>query len=690
MLNILNIDFWKNSIIVLIFILSAVVILPELKEWFINTPWDSKGSRQKNMQEENNNKAKMTFKEYVYKAVRHTVTGYLALIIIGCILFVLKNFSHGFGNAVKKGIYTIPNTRYALNISFLDYYLKFSIEWIIILATGLLAFLLFKKITGTKKGTLKVPEKHKNEEPEKNKKAICEGSLRQGCPPVSLLKQYQEQRADREKNENIKLKLKLQQCFDEYSLSFLSIIKVEAGPTITRFTVRMDTTGRLNQLFKIEREISMYLGVESISMSYSASGVIIDVPNREKTNVSFREIIEDFSEIKTENPLHIPLGKTAIGNLQTLAINELPHLLISGSTGSGKSVCINEIIISILYNASPEEVKFIFVDPKVVEMSCYNGIPHLFAPVITEPAKAAAMLEWVVQQMEERYKRLAAEGVRNIQSYNEKLKNKEKMPSIIIVIDELADLMLVAKKGKNKNENSVEESIQRLGQKARAAGIHLIVGTQRPSADVITGTIKTNIPARIAFQVADGINSRIIIDCNGAEKLLGRGDGLLLTPGSLARFQSAFISDEEIEGVVTWWKNRDKDNTVKEYLDFNRAVTDMEKEAIQDNNCFDASHTVSDTGSNLNKAQLSGSEDCYKQLKQYIAKMALSDEEEVFLPRTRSMEEELGINHRYTIESLNRLAEEGWIIKTGNGDSPRFMKYQLLLSQDDARLELGD
>ena len=686
MLNIFDISFWKNSIVMLVFILFAVIIIPELKEWFINTPWDNKTSRiPKNMNTENTNKVKLTFKEYSYKAVFRTVMGYMAIVCMGVILFVLRNFSAGLSNAINKGSFRIPNTQYVLNIKFIGYYLNFSITWIIILIAGLLAYLLVKKITRAKNSTLKVPEKYPNKEKEQKSNPVIEGSLRQNCPPISLLKQYQIKEAI--KNENVKLKL--QQCFNEYNLSFLSIVNVEAGPTITRFTVKMDTTGRLSQLFKIEREISMYLGVESISMSSSANGIIIDVPNREKTSVSFREILENFSKIKSINPLHIPLGKTAIGNLQTLTLNESPHLLISGSTGSGKSVCINEIIISILYNAAPEEVRFIFVDPKVVEISCYNGIPHLLTPVITEPAKATAMLEWAVQEMEERYKKLASEGVRNIQSYNEKSKNKEKMPSIVIVIDELADLMLVAKKGKNKNENSVEESIQRLGQKARAAGIHLIVGTQRPSADVITGTIKTNIPTRIAFQVADGINSRIIIDCNGAEKLLGIGDGLLLTPGSLSRFQSAFISDEEIERVVAWWKNQSKDNANQELLDFDQAVTDKEKEMVRDNNCLnDVPEAVGNNNSDLNKAHLSGNEDCYNQLKQYIAKLALSDDDEVFLPSTRNIEEELGINHRYTIENLKRLAEEGWIVKIG--DSPRTVKYQILLSQDDARLELDN
>jgi DNA segregation ATPase FtsK/SpoIIIE-like protein len=187
--------------------------------------------------------------------------------------------------------------------------------------------------------------------------------------------------------------------------------------------------------------------------------------------------------------------------------------------------------------------------------------------------------------------------------------------------------------------------------------------------------------------VADGINSRIIIDCNGAEKLLGKGDGLLLIPGSLLRFQSAFISDAEIERVVSWWKKQSKDDANKELLDFDQAVTDKEKEMVQDNNCLnDVPKAVSNNGSDLNKTQLSGNEDCYNQLKQYIAKLALSDVEEVFLPSTRNIEEELGINHRYTIENLKRLAEEGWIMKTG--DSPRTVKYQILLSQDDARLEL--
>ena len=688
MLNILDVYFWKNSIIILFLILFGVIIIPELKEWFINTPWESKGGSRskKNTPADNGTKPKIPFKKYCLKVARLTVSGYIIIIFIGCILFVLKYFSYDLSNIVKKGSLTIPNTKYILNLKFLNNYLKFSITWLVILIIGILFFLLFKAIIRLKSNTLKVPTKSSSEIIKSQPNYV--GTICENCPPVSLLNQYQIQKASQDEN----IKLRLQQCFNEYGLGFLSIINVEIGPTITRFTIKMDTSGRLNLLFKIEREISMYLGVETISMSSSANGIIIDVPNKKKTSVSFREILENFTMIKTANPLHIPLGKTAIGNLQTLVLNDAPHLLISGSTGSGKSVCINEIIISILYNATPKDVKFIFVDPKVVEMSCYNGIPHLLAPVITDPNKAATMLEWAVQKMEERYKKLAAEGVRNIQSYNDKLKNREKMPSIVIVIDELADLMLVAKKGKNKNENSVEESIQRLGQKARAAGIHLVVGTQRPSADVITGTIKTNIPARIAFQVADGINSRIIIDSNGAEKLLGKGDGLLLTPGSLIRFQSAYISDEEIERVVTWWKNKNNDNNDKGILNLDQVInTDasVENEMSQVNRSsndfspvFDSNNGVSES----NKIQISGNDDCYNQLKLYIARLALSDDDEVYLPSTRTIEEELRINHRYAIENLKKLADEGWILKTG--DSPRFMKYQVLLSQDDASLEL--
>ncbi|WP_313559153.1 DNA translocase FtsK [Ruminiclostridium cellobioparum] len=682
MLNILSLSFWKNSIIVFIFILFVVIVLPEIKEWIINTPWENKGghSHKNSIPAENLNRPKVSFKDYCRNVLRLTLLGFIITIGCGCLLFIFQNFSSDLKTIVKNGAFRIPNTDYIVNLKFLNYYLKFSSTWILIIAIASTCYLLFITLFRFKKNsTLKVPSSHM-EVTVKNQPNYS-GTMNKDCPPLSLLHQYEIQNSQQDET----LKMRLQQCFDEYDLVFLSILKVEVGPTITRFTIKMDTSGRLNQLFKLEKEISMYLGVENISMSSSANGIIIDVPNKKKISVNFREVLGAFIKNKTGNPLNIPLGKTAIGNLQTMILNDAPHLLISGSTGSGKSVCINEIIISILYNATPNDVKFIFVDPKVVEMSCYNGIPHLLAPVITDPNKAAAMLEWAVQEMEERYKKLAAEGVRNIQSYNEKLRNKDKMPSIVIVIDELADLMLVAKKNKNKNENSVEESIQRLGQKARAAGIHLVVGTQRPSADVITGTIKTNIPARIAFQVADGLNSRIIIDSNGAEKLLGKGDGLLLTPGAITRFQSAFISDEEIERVVAWWKNQ-SNNYSKDKLNLNEVINcslfDQENLEISIN----SNPEPNTTELNLKKDQTSSHDDCYNQLRLYIAKMALSEDEEVFLPSTRNIEEELKINHRYAIENLKRLSDEGWIIKIG--DSPRTMKYQVLLSQDDALLEL--
>jgi len=278
----------------------------------------------------------------------------------------------------------------------------------------------------------------------------------------------------------------------------------------------------------------------------------IEVPNDAVSMVSFREVIEA-TPAHPENLLEVPLGRDISGKVQTADLTKMPHLLVAGSTGSGKSVAINGIITSILMQAKPHEVKMMMVDPKMVELNVYNGIPHLLTPVVTNPRKAAQALQKVVKEMEERYEKFAATGVRNITGYNEMIaeKNRETgekhpiLPFIVVIVDELADLMMVA-------SNEVEDAIIRLAQMARAAGIHMILATQRPSVDVITGIIKANVPSRMAFAVSSGTDSRTIIDSNGAEKLLGRGDMLFLPMGENKpiRVQGAFISDHDVESVV--------------------------------------------------------------------------------------------------------------------------------------------
>lgn len=288
------------------------------------------------------------------------------------------------------------------------------------------------------------------------------------------------------------------------------------------------------------------------------AAVGIEVPNKETSGVTLRELIESKPFEESKSPIAFGVGKDIAGQVVVADIAKMPHVLIAGATGSGKSVCINTIIMSILYRAKPSEVKLIMIDPKVVELSVYNGIPHLMIPVVTDSKKAAGALNWAVAEMDDRYKKFAQAGVRDLKGYNakvEQLKDIEaedkpaKLPQLVIIIDELADLMMIAK-------NEVEDAIVRLAQLARAAGIHLVIATQRPSVDVITGLIKANVPSRIAFAVSSGVDSRTILDMVGAEKLLGKGD-MLFSPAGYpkpARIQGAFVSDDEVSAVVEFLK----------------------------------------------------------------------------------------------------------------------------------------
>lgn len=377
---------------------------------------------------------------------------------------------------------------------------------------------------------------------------LTTGPLKLGCPPIDLLGKEIKRIDINQANE---MKQKLEFVLKQFELDFLQIKGLEVGASITRFIFKMDASGRIGAVTKVQNELSMQLGVESIRVSTSSNGLVFEIPNKNRSSISYRECLELYRSSKGDI-LEVPIGKFAVGGILTLKINELPHLLIAGGTGSGKSVCINTIIVSLLYNCTPDQVKFIFIDPKVVELKCYEGIPHMLMPVINDPIEADKALKWAVREMEERYKKFASTGVRNIKAYYEKHPSGE-MPYLVIVIDELADLMAVAKSSK---EIDIENSICRLGQMARAAGIHLIIGTQRPSAEVITGLIKANIPARIGFSLPSQVDSRTIIDTSGAEKLLGKGDGLLVTTETRepVRFQGAFLEDAEINRVVEWWK----------------------------------------------------------------------------------------------------------------------------------------
>lgn len=331
---------------------------------------------------------------------------------------------------------------------------------------------------------------------------------------------------------------------------------VSVGPAITRYELKPAEGVRVSKIANLADDIALNLAAETIRIEAPIPGkqaVGIEVPNTEKETVHFRDVVESDAFQDSKSKLSVALGKDVAGNMEIADIAKMPHALIAGATGSGKSVCINTIITSIIYKAKPSEVKFVMVDPKVVELSVYNGIPHLLIPVVTDPKKAAGALAWAVQEMDNRYNVFAQKGVRDLKGYNalaEKEEGTGTLPQIVIIIDELADLMMVAAK-------EVEDSICRLAQKARAAGMHLIIATQRPSVDVITGIIKANIPSRIAFAVSSQVDSRTILDQIGAEKLLGKGDMLFYPSGAPkpVRVQGAFVSDEEVEKIVSFVKS---------------------------------------------------------------------------------------------------------------------------------------
>ena len=357
------------------------------------------------------------------------------------------------------------------------------------------------------------------------------------------------------------------------------IINVTRGPSVTRYEVELEKGVRLNKLTTAADDIALSLGATGVRIAAvpgKISVVGIEVPNRAVTTVSLREVIDSAEFSKAKSKSSFSVGKDIGGNCIVGNISKLPHMLIAGTTGSGKSVCMNSIIISLLYKASPEDVKLIMVDPKMVELGIYNGIPHLLIPVVTDPKKAAGSLQWAVTEMMRRYKAMSDAGVRDLESYNSIMEGEEdgkKLPQVVVIIDELADLMLVAAK-------EVEESICRIAQMGRAAGIHLIIATQRPSADVITGLMKANIPSRIAFAVASAMESRIILDTQGAEKLVGKGD-MLYAPigtGKPKRVQGCFVSDTEVEAVATFVKNNFSTNYDQQVMD------EIERKAAQTGN----------------------------------------------------------------------------------------------------------
>ena len=389
----------------------------------------------------------------------------------------------------------------------------------------------------------------------------------------------------------------LNQTLEHFNVD-ATVVNVTQGPSVTRFEIQPALGVKVSRIRGLSDDIKLNMAAQDIRMEAPIPGkntIGIEVPNQHPQVVSLQEIIEAEAFEQSTSDLTIALGLTIEGEPLITTIDKMPHGLIAGATGSGKSVCINSIILSLLYKASHEDVKFMMIDPKMVELTPYNGIPHLISPVITDAKAATVALKWAVEEMETRYEKLAEASVRNIQRYNEKMEKEqraaEKMPYIVIVIDELADLMMVS-------PQEVEDAVCRIAQKARACGMHLLLATQRPSVDVITGLIKANIPTRIAFSVSSQVDSRTILDTNGAEKLLGKGDMLFIENGSSksVRLQGPFVSDDEIDRVATFARSIAKPNYLFEQEQLLLEVeNEDEDELLQDVISFVVEHGQAST-----------------------------------------------------------------------------------------------
>ncbi len=411
-------------------------------------------------------------------------------------------------------------------------------------------------------------------------------------PPLHLLKAPTKANNTNNKNSAVESAERLVTVLREFGVNAI-ISDVFIGPSVTKYEIKLETGTRVNKILQLQDDIKLALAARDIRIEAPIPGksaIGVEIPNSESNAVSFREVFKDIPDSLQDNKLLVPLGKDVSGSCKFAELNKMPHLLIAGATGSGKSVCINTIICSILMRAKPNEVRLILVDPKKVELAGYNGVPHLLTPVCTDPKKAASILREVVGDMERRYDLFAGANVRNIETYNNYVERynstneekKEKLAYHVVILDEVADLMMVASK-------DVEDCIMRIAQMARAAGIHLIVATQRPSTDVITGVIKANIPSRIAFAVSSSIDSRTILDSTGAEKLLGKGDMLFSPMGASfpTRVQGAFVSDQEVEDIVYHTKKQqevtydEKFVNVPETSDVTSSKEDQEDEEYE-------------------------------------------------------------------------------------------------------------
>lgn len=428
-----------------------------------------------------------------------------------------------------------------------------------------------KNIEELKKLQAQPTQEETKEETKAPQQAVINPSYK--LPPLDLLNKPKNKNSATD-NSAIEANIeKLENVLKSFGV-IAKVVEVHIGPTVAQYELEIASGTRVNKITTLNREIALALSKKDVRIEAPIPGkntVGVEFANDTPTSVSFYEIMASKVMMQSfDKKLMVPLGKSIMGEIGVCEINKMPHMLIAGTTGSGKSVCVNGIICSILMRAKPDEVKLAMVDPKVVELSVYNGIPHLMCPIVSDPKQAAILLHKMVNEMEKRYHMFASTGTKKIEGYNEYVEkwNKshpdeklDKMPFVVIIIDELSDLMMVAAK-------EVEDSILRITQKARAAGIHLIVATQRPSTEVITGLIKANIPSRIAFTVGSGIDSRTILDQVGAEKLLGKGDMLFLPIGmnSPIRIQGSFITDEEIEKIINFTKNQQEASYVDDFM----------------------------------------------------------------------------------------------------------------------------
>ena len=431
---------------------------------------------------------------------------------------------------------------------------------------------LEEKISGSQIGIEEIEEKPQYEFPE-----------------IALLKQnIKGMLANEDREEIIENAKKLEETLMSFGVE-ARVINVSKGPSVTRYELQPKAGVKVSRIVSLSDDIALALAARGVRIEAPIPGkaaVGIEIPNKETTPVYLREVIEDPKFQKSTSKISVALGKDISGETIIGDLSKMPHVLIAGATGSGKSVCINSLIISILYKYDPEHVRLLMVDPKVVELNVYNGIPHLLIPVVTDPKKAAGALNWAVNEMTRRYNSFAEHGVRNIESFNELTKKKKELksiPYIVIIVDELADLMMVS-------ANEVEDYIARLAQMARAAGMHLVIATQRPSVDIITGVIKANIPSRISFAVSSAIDSRTILDSGGAEKLLGKGDMLYYPVGEQKpkRIQGAFISEEEVEAIVSRIKvHKDKLVYDEDIINHIERIKDNETSADESDDLFD-------------------------------------------------------------------------------------------------------